>query len=307
MRQAMREIRLDLIDLRRQLHADRLDRDEVDATPAVRAASTAAAAAADAPRVSVVIALYNHAAFITGALESVANGTFQDVEVVVVDDGSTDGSAEAVEAWIAENGDQRVTLVRSPLNRGLPKARNTAIAHATGELVFVLDADNEVVPTGLQRLLDAIDEDPAAVAAYGILQRFDSDGPQGLLSVLPWEPSRLRHGNYIDAMALVRTSALRSLGGFAEDRRLHGWEDYDLWCRIAEAGGRAAHVPTIVGRYRTSSSSMLSVTNISVDAAFDALRERAPALMAGLPTGRTLPSVAGADIELAPADDEAQT
>lgn len=281
LRQAIREIRLDLAELRRAVLALERGTASADNVPSV-SKSAVQQRAVTAPRVSVLMALYNHAPFVTAALDSVALNDFLDVELIVVDDGSTDHSRAAVDGWMRDNPDVRATLVSLPANRGLPVARNLALAEAAGELCFVLDADNELVPSGLCRLVEALDADPEANFAYGVLQRFDSDGPVGLLGFLPWLPERLRYGNYIDAMALVRTSALRRLGGFTTDRRLHGWEDYDLWCRLAEEGSRAAHVPTVVGRYRTSNSSMLSLTNVSVDAAFDALRQRAPRLMAGL-------------------------
>jgi len=88
--------------------------------------------------------------------------------------------------------------------------------------------------------------------------------------------------NYVDAMALVRTRVLRELGGYATDPRLHGWEDYDLWCGIANRGGRGVSVPEIVGRYRVAQHGMLrSMTQISNADAFSILAERHPALMAG--------------------------
>lgn len=277
-RQAVRELRLDMIDMRRSLAVAGRPATELQPRPAFR---TRAWDRGRPARVSVIMALYNHAAYVDEALESAASGSFGDIEIVVTDDGSTDESAAVVERWMRRSPQMPATLVRHPVNRGLPHARNTSLRHARGELIFVLDADNALVPTGLGRLVDALDADPDAAFCYGVLQRFDAAGPVGLLGMLPWQPWRLRYVNYIDAMALVRAGVLAGLGGYGTDRRLHGWEDYDLWCRIAERGGHAVHVPTVVGRYRTSASSMLSLTNLSVDAAYDALRERAPRLMAG--------------------------
>jgi hypothetical protein len=89
--------------------------------------------------------------------------------------------------------------------------------------------------------------------------------------------------NYVDAMALVRTAQVRDVGGYATDPRLHGWEDYDLWCTIAERGWHGAAVPEIVGRYRVADHSMLrSTTQISNADAFSVLAERHPRLMAGV-------------------------
>lgn len=275
-RQAIREIRLDLADLRRRMSVDQ----RVDPTPVV-AYRTPAWDRHSSPRVSVIMALYNHEPYVAEALESAASGTFTDLEIVVTDDGSTDGSQAAVQEWLGRSPHVAATLVKHPVNEGLPQARNTAFQHTRGELVFVLDADNALVPTGMRRLVEALDAAPGAAFAYGMLQRLDASGPLGLMGVWPWEPWRLRYYNYIDAMALIRADVLRSLGGYTTDRRLHGWEDYDLWCRIAENDATAAHVPTVVGRYRSSATSMLSLTNISQDAGWEALRERSPRLMSG--------------------------
>jgi hypothetical protein len=83
-------------------------------------------------------------------------------------------------------------------------------------------------------------------------------------------------------MALWRREALVALGGYTRDRRLHGWEDYDLWCRSAERGRSGAFVPEILARYRVSGHSMLSLTDISNRIAVSLLVERYPTLMAGV-------------------------
>jgi glycosyltransferase involved in cell wall biosynthesis len=165
----------------------------------------------------------------------------------------------------------------------LPHARNTALGFARGDFGFVLDADNAVYPNGIERLVAALDAEQDADFAYGVLECFDASGARGLTSVGPWDPARLRVMNYIDAMALIRLRALRALGGYATDERLHGWEDYDLWCRMANSGRRGVSVPGIVGRYRVAEHSMVrGLTAISVRDAFSVLIERSPQLMAGV-------------------------
>jgi hypothetical protein len=146
----------------------------------------------------------------------------------------------------------------------------------------MLDADNMVYRHGLGRLVDTLDADPGAAFAYGMLGMFSDTGPVGLRSFYPWRPERLRTGNYIDAMALWRLDALRQLGGYATDKRLHGWEDYDLWCRAADVGERGGFVPEVVARYRATQHSMLSVTNLSAQTAVSVLIERSPRLFAGV-------------------------
>jgi GT2 family glycosyltransferase len=281
-RRRLKRVRLAEIELGRVLEAlaVRLDGGSAEA----RIEHESAGFADAKPRVSVLVTLFDYEREIEGALESVAASEFESVEAVIVDDASRDGSRERAAAWIDSHPELPARIVAHPANRGLPSARNTALAHARGELAFILDADNRVLPHGLGRLVEALDDDPGAAMAYGLAARVDEEGRAlGLMNVGGWEPSRLRFTNYIDAMAMLRTAALRELGGYTTELRLHGWEDYDLWCRMAELGMRAAHVPEILAVYRSSYSGMAwAVSNISTTEAYEALIRRAPRLMSGV-------------------------
>jgi glycosyltransferase involved in cell wall biosynthesis len=257
--------------------------------PAVeRVHQTRAWSARSASKVSTVTALYNYRDLVSLALDSVAASTLEDVELVIVDDGSSDGSAEAVIDWMDTHEEIPALLARHPINRGLGAARNTAVDFARGEFAFVLDADNILYPRCLESLATALEEDPEAIFTYPILEAFglvDSYVQMGgspLVSYYGWNPERLRHANFIDALAMIRVADLRRLGGYTTDRRLFGWEDYDLWCTIAEEDGFGRQVPEILARYRVSPSSMRSLTNLSEADAMTALIERHPTLMDGV-------------------------
>ena len=172
-----------------------------------------------------------------------------------------------------------------PVNRGLGAGRNELLRTARGEYAFMLDADNSIYPAAIERLSDALDADPTAAFAYCMLERYDSRRSLGLLSEGPWEPERLRHGNYVDAMAMLRRAEVLALGGYCEDIRLYGWEDFDLWCRIAERGGHGVLVPEILCRYRQSRHSMLSLSAIDGTDAVSLLRDRYPSVWPGVPHG----------------------
>ncbi|HTH06588.1 MAG TPA: glycosyltransferase, partial [Ilumatobacteraceae bacterium] len=286
MRQQLRELRLDLQGIRRQLTGLQrivLDPAAVEGAPTTTVcASIAHQLADDAPVVSAVMALYNHGDFVTEALDStIAAARDVPFEVIVVDDGSTDDSRQIVIDWVRAHPSVRAQVVAHRVNQGLPYARNTGLAAARGEFVFVLDADNEILPDAFATLLEPLTADPRASFSYGLLEAFNQDGAVGSMGLWPWQPKRLRNGNYIDAMAMVRATALRDLDGYTTDRRLYGWEDYDLWCRMAEAGGYGVQIPNFVGRYRRSATSMVSLSNVSEVPAFTALAERCPRLMSG--------------------------
>jgi Glycosyl transferase family 2 len=234
--------------------------------------------------VSVIVPLYNHAGHVQDALASVIRSDRPVWELIVVDDASTDGGGEVVSAVMeAHGGDAAWRLVRQPVNRGLALARNCGAEYASAARLLMLDADNELRPTAIGRLLDAMRDDPTASFAYGIIEQFSADGPHGLTSPFPWSPERLRGGNYIDALAMINRDVFEPLGGYSDDPRLAlGWEDYDLWARMAESGRHAAFVPEMIARYRVGHSSMVSMTNISRTDAHAAVADHAPKLMRNL-------------------------
>lgn len=272
-RAAMKALALDRLQAVRAEAARDLAARDVPATQEVRRSLAYGGAS---PKVSILVTVLDYADLVTNALASAAAGTYAEIELVVVDDGSSDASVDCVAAWIGEHEWVPAILVRHVANRGLGPARNTALELARGELVFVLDADNALFPNGLKKLVEALDRDEGAAFAYGMLQGKLAGEPYSLLNELPWDPERFRRGNYVDAMALLRAQALREAGGYTEDVRFHGAEDYELWCRLAELGHRGVLVPEIVASYRLSSHSMQSLTNLSVDVIESLLAERYP-------------------------------
>jgi hypothetical protein len=268
---------------RRLTRAERIIAGGVHEEPRTRVLADSRSWIAGPPcALTVVVPLYNHKTEVLAALESLERSSRDDWEVVVVDDASTDGGDAAVLAWLEEHEHRACRLLRHDLNRGLAEARNCGAQEARTGRLLMLDADNELRRTAMSRLMEALDADPEASFAYGIMERFSADGPQGLLSSFGWDPMRLRRGNYIDACALIRRQALLDLNGYTCDDRLYGWEDYDLWVRMAEVGRHAVFVPEILARYRLSPGSMLSVTDLSTTDAYAALVEHAPQVMAAL-------------------------
>lgn len=191
------------------------------------------------PRVSVVVPLYNKGPFLLRALLSLTKQTFQDFEVIVVNDGSTDHGEELV----AQFGDTRVRLINQ-VNAGPGAARNRGIAEAKGELTAFLDADDEWLPEYLQTAVDAFDKNPQlACFTQGYLE-----APSGLSTEPMWRKFGLIEGvqpvststapqlhymvAYMNSQAtVVRTDVLRKRGGFFGNRCTFG-EDSFLWLKI---------------------------------------------------------------------------
>lgn len=197
------------------------------------------------PPVSVVIPAFNRAASIRPAIESVLRQSWRDFEIVVVDDGSTDFTPEAVRAI----EDPRLRLVEAPRNLGAGAARNLGIEEARGDWIAFQDSDDDWLPEKLARqaaFQAGLPGDYVASFCTKIDYGFDGKGRYGarLASCMP-DPSetivsgdlsrRLLRGNIIGPQtALISKAAFLAAGGF--DTRLRNNEDWDFFIRLSEAG-----------------------------------------------------------------------
>lgn len=201
---------------------------------------------------TVVIPAYNAAQFIVDCLDSVERQTFGDYEIVVVDDGSEDGTATLVEHWADQHRDQSLRLHHQP-NRGIGAARNAGVLRAQGEFVAFLDADDRWLERKLERVaghlaphpkLDVVCHDEWCIDRTG-QRRFLRHGPYTRYEDL------LFRGNSLSTSAtVVRREPVLAVGGFSEDLRINGAEDYDLWLRLARDGCRFGYLNEVLGIYR---------------------------------------------------------
>lgn len=187
------------------------------------------------PRVSIVMPVYNGARFIGAAIESVLSQDFQDWELIVVDDGSTDETADIV----TRCGDARVQYIYQR-NQGPSAARNAGIYRARGEFLAFLDADDEWEPEFLGRCVKVLSGNGRLVAVYSRYYYIDEGGRRlssalGEVVAPDQLPTRLVETNVFPLHAgLARADAVRAVGVF--DTGLTGIEDWDLWLRIARTG-----------------------------------------------------------------------
>ncbi len=202
--------------------------------------------------VTVVIPLHNYRQYITQALNSVRRQTIPDIDVVVVDDVSTDDSPALALKWLKQHAERfnRALLVKNATNAGLDLTRNVGFAEAETSFVLPLDPDNELLPDCVAHCLEVIKETGASFV-YPQIQRFGDDSV--MMGYQPFDVTRLAGGNYIDAMALVRKAAWSRVGGYD---LVYGWEDYDLWCKFAESGMFGWNVPEVLARYRVHEASL---------------------------------------------------
>ena len=192
---------------------------------------------AHSPIISVVIPTYSHRETVGATLESVFAQTFRDFEVVVVDDGSTDGTAELLRP-LAEQG--RLRYVRQD-NAGQSVARNRGLSEARGAFIAFLDDDDLWPPDKLEWQVEALRQHPDAVLVYGEPRYLHPDGrvvrrkrrepsPEGDV----YAKFRLRNWITTPGQTLIRADVLRELGGF--DAAIWGTEDWELYIRLAQRG-----------------------------------------------------------------------
>jgi GT2 family glycosyltransferase len=206
------------------------------------------------PLASIVIPSYNHGRFLEQAITSALGQTLQPTEVIVVDDGSTDGTADVAAAYAG-----RITYLRQE-NAGLSAARNAGISVAHAPLLQFLDSDDALYPGALEAAWSSAKELPGLAVFLGGWDEMDAGGATMTSVAPPPLPLDTFHGLF-DAMLLgppcryvVRRSALDLVGGF--DVELRACEDWDMWLRMAAAGLGFRSLPHTHARYRNHPASM---------------------------------------------------
>lgn len=195
------------------------------------------------PRVSVIIGAYNPGPFLPATVQAVIDQTFQDWEIIIVDDGSTEDISAIAEMHEA------ITYIRQE-NRGLSIARNVAVLRSQGEYLAVLDQDDVWLPTKLERQVAAMDESPEVGLCYTNFEMIDAAGRRigpgfdgGTETYVG-----LLHGCCINASSvLLRREALAASGLF--NPFYVGTQDYDMWLKVARQHPMR-YVPTIEAQYR---------------------------------------------------------
>jgi glycosyltransferase involved in cell wall biosynthesis len=191
-------------------------------------AEAAPHAASPTPRISIILPVHNGAVYLEQALVSVLQQTFDDFELICVDDGSTDATPELLARFAAT--DSRVRVITNRPNKGLPGALNVGFAAARGMFHTWTSDDNIVRPQMLERLFFALESNPGAAIAHGNFSVIDDEGAViGFQKVGP--ASDILFGNRIGAAFLYRAFVTDALEGY--DETLFGVEDYDFWLRAA--------------------------------------------------------------------------
>jgi glycosyltransferase involved in cell wall biosynthesis len=203
-------------------------------------------------KLSVVIPCFNHGEFLLAAVASVTNINRNDLELIVVDDGSTDEqTCKEVDALIV----QGIHVIRQE-NKGVAAARNAGILISQGEYVLPLDADNRLRPGYIGHGIRILDSNPQIGVVYGDAEYIGTR--KGRWHVGPFDRDRLLKANYIDACAAYRRSIWEQNRGYDDTMPVQGAEDWDFWLSTLEHSWQFAYVPEILFDYRVADQSMLT-------------------------------------------------
>ena len=194
--------------------------------------------ATDEAMVSVIIPCHNSVAYLEQTVRSVLAQSIKSVEIVFVDDGSTDDTVNLITTLIASATHMRCRLV-TQAQSGVAAARNTGIAASTGRYVLPLDADDLIEPTMLAACISTLEQQPDASIAY--TDRRDFGDFDHVWSAGSFDLHRLKYFNQLSYCALFRRTLWQAVGGYRSN--VDGFDDWDFWIACAAKNANAVHLP----------------------------------------------------------------
>jgi glycosyltransferase involved in cell wall biosynthesis len=203
------------------------------------------------PRASVVIACYNQGRYLDEALDSALAQTHEDLEIVIVNDGSTDPATNEKTRSLRR---PRTRVIHTE-NQGLPAARNTGIRAAQGQYILPLDADDRLAPGYLEKAVAVLEARPEVGIVYSEAEYFD--GQSGKWEMPPYALSEMLLHNLIHCSAVFRKADWERVGGYKPLMK-HGWEDWEFWLSLLELNREVHRIPETLFFYRRKPESMIA-------------------------------------------------
>lgn len=216
--------------------------------------------------VSVIIPCFNHSHFLEETVRSVLDSNYADLEIIVIDDGSTDGSADV---------GQRLSAIYPEVscfyqeNAGPSAARNHGVSKARGKYILALDADDLIAPNYIEEAVTLLEGDTNIKVVYAEAVKFGAVNRKWKLK--KYTPYRLAIDNMIYVSAIYRRSDWERIGGYTEDSALVR-EDWEFWIKLLKDGGEVVKLPFVGFYYRIHSNSRRkSMSKVTKDKEIDYL------------------------------------
>lgn len=201
-------------------------------------------------KISVVIPCYNQGEYLDEAVCSVLDQTYQNFEIIIVNDGSTDDRTRQ----ILEGYQKPKTRIIHTDNQGLATARNIGIDEASGEYIFPLDADDKIEPELFEKSMAAFERDADIGIVYCEARYFGALDGQWILP--EYSKEEILKNNVIFASAVFRKVHWQAVGGY-NINMVYGFEDWDFWLALTELGLKVYKIPEVLFHYRIKAQSMV--------------------------------------------------
>lgn len=196
-------------------------------------------------KVSIIIPCFQQAEYLADAIESALRQSYKNIEVIVINDGSPDGTSEIAKRYPVKLINQK--------NRGLASARNTGIMNSSGDYIFPLDADDVLVDNCIEKIVEVARETNADIVAPSI-RTFGLSREDVILMKSP-QLKDFKEGNRLAYCSAIKRDVLLECGGYSS-RMDKGWEDLHLWYDLLTRGKKIVTISEPLVLYRTKKDSM---------------------------------------------------
>lgn len=210
------------------------------------------------PTISIIIPCYNQASFLLETVESALHSTYPELEIIIVNDGSTDNSREIAEELTEKY--TNVTLLNQE-NSGVTIARNSGIEFSSGKYILPLDADDLISPNYIPEAINILEKRQEVKVVYCEASKFNDQGER-YWKLKPFSLKSLARDNMIFVSGVFRKADAMAVGGFSEDMKM-GREDWEFWIKMLKNGGEVVKLPFKGFFYRIHSGSKRKKTGTS--------------------------------------------
>lgn len=221
------------------------------------------------PKVSIVLPTYNGEQYIAQSIDSILEQTFQDWELIVVDDCSTDNTATIIKGYT--DRDTRIRVIRNVENQKLPKSLNIGFADAKGEYLTWTSDDNMYLPQAIEVMYNYLERERSLYMVCAAMDIVDDNGTH-IKESEKYDDAMFAMYNYIGACFLYRREVLQTVGQYDAD--MVYVEDYDYWLRIKMRYGKIGYVEQTLYRYRWHENSLSIKRKQAVDIQRAIMREK---------------------------------
>ena len=202
------------------------------------------------PLVSVIIPSYNHAQYLEESVSSVIKSEYPSLEIIIVNDGSTDDTSTVAKKIVAES---KVVQYLEQKNQGVETARNTGIKASSGKYILPLDGDDLISKNYIKKAVEVLEKRPEVKVVYCQGVKFDEHGEKPW-KLKPFSINALARDNMIFVSGIYRKADWEKIGGYAEDFKL-GRADWEFWINMLKDGGEVVQLPFVGFYYRLTGGS----------------------------------------------------